>query len=204
MFRNYINQSGFSKQRFRSSLFSNDNSHSTRKELFGRSHFDENFSKLLFLSKRGTMRAPFACEVLKKIVMNTEYNDKLGIFYRGVTKVYDRCSIDNRINSFKCTTGITIHGHTQFASTVDIEQADFIIPLDEESMDFAKHHRVRGYLYPITFFQPAGGSGFISDPYEEKQDLDLHYKEIISAITFGCEKIVLSLLPTLRFYDFEN
>ncbi len=197
MFKKYSKDSEFTDQRVNSSSFSNSLEHTKRKGHLSHHHPEENYKIILFLSKRGTLRAPFACEVLKNIVLNSKFKGRLGIFFRGVTMVYDQCPVDYRINQYVSATGITIGGQSRFAESGDLEKADFIISLDEESMDFAKLHRIRGYLYPFTFFQPAGTNGFITDPYENSDDLDSHYRNIISSIQFGCQRIVLSLLSTL-------
>jgi protein-tyrosine-phosphatase len=199
MFKKYSKDSELSDQRVNSSSFSNSLEQTQRKGLFSNHSHDENNTIVIFLSKRGTLRAPFACEVLKNIVLNSKFNGRVGIFFRGVTMVYDQCPVDNRINQYASSTGITIGGQSKFADPEDLKKADFIISLDEESMEFARLHRIRGYLYPFTFFRPAGISGFISDPYENCDDLDSHYREIISSIQLGCQRIVLSLLSTLNF-----
>lgn len=197
MFNKYSKGSEFSDQRVNSSSFSNSLEHTQRKRLFSNHSHDENYTIIIFLSKRGTLRAPFACEVLKNIVSNSKFKGRLGIFFRGVTMVYDKCPVDNRINQYASSTGITIGGQSKFADPEDLKKADFIISMDHESMDFVRLHRVRGYLYPFTFFRPAGVNGFIPDPYEGCDDLDSHYREIISSIQLGCRRIVLSLLSTL-------
>ena len=197
MFNKYSKGSEFSDQRVNSSSFSNSLEQTQRKGLFSNRSHDENYTIIIFLSKRGTLRAPFACEVLKNIVLNSKFKGRLGIFFRGVTMVYDECPVDNRINQYASSTGITIGGRSKFADPEDLKNADFIISMDHESMDFVRLHRVRGYLYPFTFFRPAGVNGFIPDPYEGCDDLDSHYREIISSIQLGCRRIVLSLLSTL-------
>ena len=199
MFKKYSKDPEFSDQRVNSSSFSSSLQQTQRKGLFSDYSPDENYTIIIFLSKRGTLRAPFACEVLKNIVLNSKFTCRLGIFFRGVTMVYDECPVDNRINQYAGATGITIGGQSKFADPEDLEKADFIICLDQESMDFARLHRIRGYLYPFTFFRPAGVNGFIPDPYESCDDLDSHYREIISSIQLGCRRIVLSLLSTLSF-----
>jgi protein-tyrosine-phosphatase len=199
MFKKYSKDPEFSDQRVNSSSFSSSLQQTQRKGLFSDYSPDENYTIIIFLSKRGTLRAPFACEVLKNIVLNSKFTGRLGIFFRGVTMVYDECPVDNRINQYAGSTGITIGGQSKFADPEDLEKADFIICLDQESMDFARLHRIRGYLYPFTFFRPAGVNGFIPDPYESCDDLDSHYREIISSIQLGCRRIVLSLLSTLSF-----
>ena len=199
MSKKYSKDPEFSDQRVNLSSFSNSLQQTQRKGLFSDYSPDENYTIIIFLSKRGTMRSPFACEVLKNIILNSNFTGRLGIFSRGVTMVYDECPVDNRINQYAGLTGITVVGQSKFADPEDLEKADFIICLDQESMDFARLHRNRGYLYPFTFFRPAGVNGFILDPYESCDDLDSHYREIISSIQLGCRRIVLSLLSTLSF-----
>lgn len=199
MFKRYSNQPARPDNRLNSSSFSNSFAYEQRKGFFTNSYLDESNAIILFLSKRGTLRAPFACETLRKIIVDTQYKGRLGLFSRGVTMVYDQCPVDRRINNYSSLTGTIIEGQSKFAQPEDLEKSDFIISLDQESMDFAKLHRKRGYLYPFTFFRPSGINGFIADPYEENNDLDLHYREIISSIEFGCKRIVLSLLSTLNF-----
>ena len=198
-FKKFSNESEFSDLRFNSSSFSNSLEPLQRKRLFSTHSSDENYTIIIFLSKRGTLRAPFACEVLKNIVLNSKFNGRLRILFRGVTMVYDECPVDNRINQYASSTGITISSQSKFAVPQDLKNADFIISLDQESMDFAQLHRSKGYLYPFTFFRPAGINGFILDPYECCDDLDSHYREIFSSIQIGCGRIVLSLLATMSF-----
>ena len=199
MFNKYSKDSEFSDQRVNSSSFSNSLEQTQRKGLYCDCSPDENYTIIIFLSKRGTLLAMFACEVLKNILLNSKFKGRLGIFFRGVTMVHDQCPVDNRINQYASSTGITIGGQSKLANSEDLEKADFIISMDYESMDFVRQHRIRGYLYPFTFFRPAGVNGFIPDPFESCDDLDCHYREIISSIQLGCRRIVLSLLYTLSF-----
>jgi protein-tyrosine-phosphatase len=199
MFKRYWNDSPFFKERLNSSSFSKYLLGSKRKGLFNQSNFDKSCLHLLFLSKRGTLRAPFAVAVLQQRLKGTRYEDKLVIFSRGVTTVYDKCPVDSRINSYAYLSGVTIEGQSIFASPKYMERADFIITLDEDSMEYAKLHRTRGYLYPFAFFRPSHSNEFVEDAYKDNHDNDSPYKDIISSIQFGCERIVLSLLPTLQF-----
>ena len=198
-FKKLSNESELSDQCLNSSSFSNSLDQLQRNRFFSTCSHDENNTIIIFLSKRGTLRAPFACEVLKNIVLNSKFNGRLRIFFRGVTMVYDECPVNNRINQYATSTGITICGQSKFAVPEDLKKADFIISLDQESMDFARLYRSSRYLYPFTFFRPAGINGFIPDPYESCDDLDSHYREIISSIQLGCQRILLSLLSTMSF-----
>jgi protein-tyrosine-phosphatase len=199
MFKRYWKESSFFRKRLSTTSFTKNLLYSKRTEFFNQTNFDKSCLHFLFLSKRGTLRAPFAEAVLRNRLRDTRYEDKLVILSRGVTPVYDRCSVDTRINSYAHLSGVIIQGQSIFASPKDMEKADFIITLDEHSMEFAKLHRLRGYLYPFAFFRPSDSNGFVEDAYEYNEDKDILYKEIISSIQFGCERIVLSLLPTLQF-----
>lgn len=170
-----------------------------RKGIFKDDYLEENFVHILFLSKRGTLRAPLACEILKKMIAGSNSHGQIKVFFRGATKVYDQCPVDYRINSYSSITGSVINGISKFANPRDFKKANFIITLDQESMDFANLHLARGYIYPFTFFRPSDSSGFVSDPLNGEEDLDGLYREIISSIQYGCHRIMLSLISSLPF-----
>ena len=89
-----------------------------------------------------------ASEVFKKLISKTKYNDLIEVFYS--SKVYDNCHVDYRINYYHQITGVGVFGKSKFANAEDFERSDYIITLDENSMK--KLFRVRGYIYPFTFF----------------------------------------------------
>jgi protein-tyrosine-phosphatase len=191
----------FLKTNMRSSYTENQYNVVQYKNFFSKKNYKPK-QKILFLSKRGTLRAPLASEVFKKLISKTNYEKLIEVFYRGSSKVYDNCHVDYRINYYHQITGVGIFGKSKFASSEDFENADFIISLDEKSMNYAKLHRIRGYIYPFTFFRPSRSNEFISDPYEDTDDIDAHYRDIISTIEAGCKRIVHSLMPILA-YDYK-
>ena len=195
---NFTGDAEFLRAKSRSSYTENRYNVVQYKNFFSKKMHKEK-QKILFLSKRGTLHAPLASEVFKKLISKTKYNDLIEVFYRGSSKVYDNCHVDYRINYYHQITGVGVFGKSKFANAEDFERSDYIITLDENSMNFAKLFRVRGYIYPFTFFRPSRSNEFISDPYEDTDDIDAHYRSIISSIEAGCKRIVRSLIPILAY-----
>ncbi len=147
------------------------------------------FLHILFLSKRGTSRAVLASDILSKILSDTS-TIRFKVSFRGVTKVYDQCPVDNRINVFSYPS-FNPRRISRFADAGDLEISDLVITLDQESRDFTKLHRLGGKVYPISLFLPPDYPEFIGDPYDrgESNSAEERHREIIEAIQCGCEGI---------------
>ena len=144
--------------------------------------------QILFLSKRGTSRAVLASDILSKILCDPS-TIRFKVSFRGVTKVYDQCPVDNR-NAFNHSS-FNPRRISRFADAGDLEMSDLVITLDQESRDFTKLHRLGGKVYPISLFLPPGYPEFIGDPYDrgESNSAEERHGEIIEAIQCGCEGI---------------
>ena len=106
--------------------------------------------------------------------------------------------MDYRINYYHQITGVGVFGKSKFANAEDFERSDYIITLDENSMNFAKAFALED-IFIHLLFRPSRSNEFISDPYEDTDDIDAHYRSIISSIEAGCKKIVRSLIPILAY-----
>jgi protein-tyrosine-phosphatase len=156
--------------------------------------------KILFLSKRGMSRSPIAREVMRSVLEKTDFSGKVVVFSAGVTKAYDECSIDKRMQEFCKLLGYHLQANSSFANPSILARADLVITLDHESEEFTRVQKqaIRGEVRPLGVFMAPGCEPYAPDPFERDDELSVDecYDKIVSCIEYGCTKLS-SALPSL-------
>ena len=161
---------------------------------------ESDLKKILFLSKRGMSRSPIAREVMRSLLDKSDFAGKVVVFSAGVTKAYEDCPIDKRIQEFCHLLGYRLQTKSRFADPSILGNADLVVTLDHESDQFSRIRKqaILGETRPLGVFMSPGCEPYVPDPFDRDEELSPEecYDKIVSCIEFGCSKL-FSALPSL-------
>ena len=111
-------------------------------------------------------RSPIAREVMRSLLEKSDFAGEVVVFPAGVTKAYEDCPIDKRIQEFLSFARLSLADQFTLCQSIHFGKSDLVVTLDHESEEFSRVRKqaIQGETRPLGVFMAPGCEPYVAGP----------------------------------------